>query len=400
MQATILVVDQRRAARRALSTELAEAGFRVIEAADGLEAYALFQREAPDLVLSDLAMPLCDGIELVERIRVNSQVPIVLFSSEAGVPQAVAAVKCGADDFVASEDLEIDEIVALAQRKLGAGIRAAEQFEDALPGRNPAIVRARDRLEAIAPLSEPVLVLGEPGTGRVAAVAALHRVSRPLGPLQTLDAVAYDDWPDLPRRGTAHVVNVERMSPPAQVAWLRRLERDRGDVRWVASGGTSVVDPDGSLIAALRDRLARFCVSLPTLRERPEDVPRIARRLAERAGVRLGRSHRLGTMALERLRSSSWPGNMAELDAVIERAAAFSTQSEIDVTTVSDAMSEVRWSIEGLRDARARDERESLLGALEATGGNVTRTAARLGRSRAAIYRMVERHGVPLRRDT
>ena len=77
---------------------------------------------------------------------------------------------------------------------------------------------------------------------------------------------------------------------------------------------------------------------------------------------------------------------------------AFSSEAEIDAASVDEVLSEMRWSVQGLRDSRAREERKALLVALEETGGNVTRTAKLLGRSRAAVYRMVERHGVPLRR--
>ena len=103
---------------------------------------------------------------------------------------------------------------------------------------------------------------------------------------------------------------------------------------------------------------------------------------------------------MRRLRAHRWSRNVAELESVIEKLVAFTKGSEIGAEEVESVLSEVGFSVEGLRRQREQDERGELIAALEKTGGNVTRTAALLGRSRAAVYRMVERHGVPLRRHS
>ena len=345
MTRTILVVDDRGAPRRALANELSDAGFRVVQAADGLEGFACFEREAPDLVLSDLAMPRCDGLELVGRIRAASAVPIVLFTSQGGVRDAVAAVKCGADDFVASQDLEIEELVALAESHAGTGVRPAEELARSLPGNSPSITRARDRLEALAPLGAPVLLTGEPGTGRAAAARALHRLGRARRPFQRVEASGLVEWPRPARHATVYVEGIDDLAPALQESWLRLLDAPGSGERWVASGGPGAADPGGPLHPELRARLARFCVALPPLRERPEDVPRVAREFARAASERFGRPRRLGPAALERLRAAPWPGNATELAQVVEQAIAFSTSAEIDVTTVNDVLAEVRWSV-------------------------------------------------------
>ena len=404
MQATVLVVDDRKAPRRALTAELEDAGFRVVQAGDGIEAFERFELESPDLVLSDLVMPRCNGVELCGRIRASSSVPVILFTAHGGVREAVAAVKSGADDFVVSADAELEDLVALAAERIGmrAG-GAGELLERALPGESPAIQRARERIEAIAPLPAPVLITGEPGSGRTTTAQLLHRLGASQAePFARVDAVGLEGWPRRaarPREGSIHVAGVEELAERVQRAWLRELDGGTTGARWIASGATDTLDP-GLLLPELAARLARFHIRLPSLRERPEDVPRVARQRLDEVGTRLGRPRTLSPAALRRMRAQPWPGNVAELTSALERMVAFSAphETEIGEAAVDEVLCEMRWSVESMRDSRAREERKALMAALEETGGNVTRTAAVLGRSRAAVYRMVQRHGVPLRR--
>ena len=399
MRGRVLVVSGREVLRALLGSELAQAGFRVTGARDGVEGFERFQREAPDLVVSDLDMPRCDGIGLVGRIRKCSSVPVMVYTPSGGVRDAVAAMKSGADDFVDSSDVGVEEFVARAAARVrvaAAAVGPSELLVE-LPGGSPAILRARARVEALAPLSEPVLVTGEPGTGRKSAARALHRLGRPECPFLCLDSEALGSWPSLPQRGSVYVGGIDRLSKALQESWLRELEAQRHDVRWLASGSPAVASSRGPLLSELAERLRRFHVPLPTLRERPEDVPRIARQLVESLGARLRRPRRFTDCALQRLRAHPWSRNVAELQIVVEKLVAFSSDREIDGTAVAGVLAEVGFSVEGLRRERERQERDQLIAALEETGGNMTRTAARLGRSRAAVYRMVERHGVPLR---
>jgi DNA-binding NtrC family response regulator len=399
----VLIVSHRAGPRGLLGAALIEGGCTLLEAADGLEGFACFQREAPDLVVSDLEMPRCDGIGLLRRIRLGSSAPVIIYASGAGPSAVVAALRSGADDFVDAEEVPTKEFAARTLARLPS--RGWERPGTAallveLPGGAPAILRARRRVEALAPLDEPVLVTGEPGTGRESAARALHRLGRPESPFLGLDAEGLGDWPTLPKRGSVYVGAVERLSGCLQESWVRELEAPRYDVRWLASGPPSTATGHGPLLPELAARLRRFELPLPTLRERPEDVPRIARQSVERIGSRMGRHCRLSERAMRRLRAHHWSRNVAELESVVEKLVAFTKGSEIGAEEVENVLSEVGFSVEGLRHQREQDERGGLIAALEETGGNVTRTAALLGRSRAAVYRMVERHGVPLRRHT
>ncbi len=414
MEPTVQIVGEEPALLEALVLAFKEQGFRVVEAADAAEGWRCFRREAPDLVLSELGRArLPAGIELLLRIRRASRTPVVLFAteSEGGVEDAVRAVKCGADDFVVAPEVELAPRLVRVARHLtrpapGDAAAARQLLQGQLPGSSPAIGRVRERIIALAPLCERVLVTGEPGSGRETAARALHALATPERPFVALCAAALPHLPTPPRQGSIYLRDVEQLAPMLQRAWLEQLESGARDGRF---GARWVVGAEPALVARARAgmapfdptlarHLARFELALPSLRERPEDVPHIARVLVERAGARLGRRTRLSDEAAHRLRLEVWTGNLTELAGVIEKLVAFSSGARIEQSEVEEVIGDLRLSVESLRDYQALAERERLLEALAETGGNVSRTATMLGRSRTTIYRMAERNGVRLRR--
>jgi DNA-binding NtrC family response regulator len=108
MPHTVLVVDDQARARRALAAELEDAGFQVLEAGDGEEAWDCFQNERPDLVITDMVMPRADGLELLSRVRSRSETPVLIFTAYGSVESAVSALKGGAQEFVVSPDVEVE----------------------------------------------------------------------------------------------------------------------------------------------------------------------------------------------------------------------------------------------------------------------------------------------------
>ncbi len=408
---TVLVVDDQERARRLLGSELATAGFSVIEAADGEEGWASFCESQPEVVVTDMAMPRCDGIELLRRIRSRSDVPVIVFSGHGSVSSAADAFKAGADDFLDSLDMEIDDLVARVRQSAGSDQKppSNDAIEERIVGGSPAISRIRWQIAGLAPLSTPVLVTGEQGTGRSLAIDTMHSLGATgSGTLRRFEAAAFvpADFADPGTIGAVHLADVERLTPDAQRYWAHRLARDERSsmppaLRLFAS--TAVPLPErveaGRFDASLARALLRFQVEMPPLRERPGDVPTIARTLLGRIGRSVGRPRiQLSPAALETLAACKLPENIGQLERLLERAVAYSLGKRIRRQTIEDLMADLERTVAGMREEHRLHERERLLETLQETGGNITHTAEILEKSRAAVYRLIAKHDIPLAR--
>jgi DNA-binding NtrC family response regulator len=261
--------------------------------------------------------------------------------------------------------------------------------------------RLKSQLLGLAGLPFPVLFSGEGGSGRRQAARALHAIGPyPEAPLLELDARSSAVPDGLPARGTVILVDVDALDEEAQAYWAR-IARGRGlgpRVLATASASFPLRVCEQGFDDALGNALLRFAVQVPTLRERRSDVGGIARHFAAEIAHELGRPERtLSEGALEALRATRWPGNVAELRRVVDRALAFSAGNEVSREEVDAVLGEVRMSVAVLRERHRSEEREALLRALSDHGGNIARAAEQLGRSRAALYRLAHKHGVALR---
>jgi len=410
MAESVLVVDDQDQPRMALVAELVDAGFDVFEAPDGEKAWALFRKVQPDLVVTDMVMPNSDGIDLLRRVRAHSEVPVVMFTAHGSVETAVAALKGGADEFITSSDVDLEELIQLVRSTLARhapGERDAQAtLKQRLPGNSRAIRRLRGRVSALAPLSNPVLVTGEAGAGRDAVVEALHDLGSTGGrALARIEAASFGARDPIPEKGAVYLDGAEKLARDRQPIWLSYLEREGVGVR---AGARVLVSASDHLAARMTaddfDRklgniLLRFHIHVPPLRERLEDVPDLAASMVERLAAEVGRRRvRLSAPALEVLGNYRWPGNLRQLERVLERAVAFSKGREIRREVVEEVLGEIEESVASIRERYSTEEREALLTALRDTGGNVSRTADILGRSRPAIYRLIEKYEIPLTR--
>ncbi|MDP7300093.1 MAG: response regulator [Myxococcota bacterium] len=406
MPGVVLVVDDRARPRRALAHELEDAGYAVVEAQDGVEGWRLFGQHQPDVVVSDMVMPRSDGLELLNRIRASSDIPVLLFTARGSIESAASAFKAGADDFVASSDVTVEDLVSLVDRAV-AGNRPSHEHTDLagrLIGSSDAMRRVRERVSALAPLRTPVLVCGEQGTGRDSVVSALHELgSTAQEDFATFDCANFEPGGRLPATGAIYLDGVEALSPTAQRYWGERVARSVSDnlrdpVRLFASASERFVDRvrSGAFESDLAAVLLRIVIELTPLRERSEDVPELADALTRRATEHIGRQVRLSPAAKATLSAYPWRQNCVGLARVIERCVAFSRGRTIRRQLVQEILSEDEPSIAGIREQNTLREREEVIHAIESTGGNVSRAARKLGRSRGAIYRLIERHGIPL----
>jgi DNA-binding NtrC family response regulator len=409
MRSRVLVVDDRRSSRQALAAELEDAGFDVIEAEDGSHGWSRFCARTPDLVITDMVMPESDGIELLTRIRSRSQVPVVVFTAHGSIEATVTALKRDADEFVASEEMDAEELVERVSRLLEKALPAdlSSRIAERILGESPAVQRVRERIAGLAALAEPVAICGEPGSGRDTVARALHDfgVTRG-GEFLQVDSSGRGATGRLPESATIYLDDLDGFPRDAQRYWFERLSAGARihslQMRVIASLSRPVAMAleERRLDPELARWFLRFEISLPPLRERPSDIPILAHALAERLGRSLGRPGvRLAPEVTRRLREEHWPGNVRELALVLEKLIAFSPSKEIRLADLVEILAEVRESVARIRERQGMIERQTLIDTLRSTGGNVTRAAERLGRSRAAVYRLAEKHGLPLRRE-
>ena len=459
----VWVVDDDRSVRFVLVTALREAGYRVDDFGNAADALAaLGERGAPDLLFTDVRMPGEDGLVLLDKLKARApQLPVIVMSAYTDIASTAGAFRGGAHEFL-SKPFDLDEVVALAARTLGTTDTAADDAADAFPaalhdtdalvGDTPAmrtLFRAIGRL-AQAPLS--VLVTGETGTGKELVARALHRESpRAAQPFVALNTSAIPAelleselfgheagaFTGAQRRhlgrfeqadgGTLFLDEIGDMPLPLQTRLLRVLAEGeffrvggraliRVDVRVIAAThqdlGTLVAD--GRFRADLLHRLDVVRLHLPPLRERRDDVPKLAERFLAAAAAKFhAPAKRLAPPALERLLMHHWPGNVRELENLCWRLAALTPGDAIGLADLDEALGAVgiastvagadsdwdthlaAWAraqlalgTAGLHaQARERFDRALLQAALDHTGGRRSEAASKLGLGRNTLTR-------------
>jgi DNA-binding NtrC family response regulator len=448
-KARILVADDEAPQREILSRILSGEGYEVITAPDGSAASELLRSAEPDVLLTDMKMPEMDGMALLEFARREApRLPVILLTAFGSVPQAIAAVRAGAFDFL-TKPLDRDALLiaigrAAAQsalRRENEALRAAlgEKFRfGAMVGEHPAMQAVYATLAKVAASPATLLIVGESGTGKEMVAKAVHYNSPRAGkPFVAVNCAAIPEG----------LIESELFGHE-KGAFTGAVERKRGGVRGgpggdalsstrsatcrsrcspsccgccrsgssAASAGNEKLKADVRIVAASNQRLeeqvahGRFrqdlyyrlnviIVSLPPLRERQSDIPRLAAHfLAKYAGSAAGNGppKTLAPAALKKLIAYPWPGNVRQLEAVIERTILLSDGPEI---TVEDLPVEVRENLihpggprveippEGL-DLEAY-ERAILLKAFESCGRNVSRAARLLKLTRRTMqYRL------------
>ncbi|HZX79097.1 nitrogen regulation protein NR(I) [Lysobacter sp.] len=459
--ARVWVVDDDRSVRFVLATALREAGYTVDgfeNARDALDALA--DRGAPDLLFTDVRMPGDDGLVLLDKLKAQApRLPVIVMSAYTDVASTAGAFRGGAHEFL-SKPFDLDDAVALARQTLATVEAApapsremAATQEDALIGDAPAmraLFRAIGRL-AQAPLS--VLITGETGTGKELVARALHRESpRATAPFVALNTAAIPAelleselfgheagaFTGAQRRhtgrfeqahgGTLFLDEIGDMPLPLQTRLLRVLaegeffrvggrELIRVDVRVIAATHQDLESlvAEGRFRADLLHRLDVVRLRLPPLRERREDVPRLAERFLRSAAERFDAPvKRFAPAALERMTAYDWPGNVRQLENLCWRLAALAPSDTIALPDLDEALAATpgkdsaqaaddddwerrlsawaRAQLELGRDdihaqARERFERALFDAALAHTGGRRTEAAARLGLGRNTLTR-------------
>ncbi len=398
---TVLVVDDNPDALELVGAELTAAGYSVSTAGDGVEGWARFRSQRPDLVVSDVRMPKQDGFELLRKIREVSDAPVIMLTAHADVPAAVAALRAGATDFLCFPD-QIGQLGPRARALLPE--RDTEEARDAasalISGDAPSVRDLRARVRSLAALDVPVLVTGEAGSGRRQVVAALHTLAKDLGPLFEVSA----NSSALPKKRSALLLSgLEACCGELQDFWAATLRApEAAQISRVFAVATSQLSTRVEHLDFRRDlwqRLSRFRLEAPPLRARSQDIPALAREALREIAEALGRPEiTLTPGAVDSLRRMPWPGNLPELRDVLEQAVAFGQGARVDREEIERA---VEWvianredSLSNRRAGRHNADRQRLIELLDACGGNIAEMGRRLNLTRGAVAYRLKKHGL------
>jgi two-component system response regulator AtoC len=462
----ILVVDDEPNLRRVLSALLARDDYDVHTAEDGERALAVLGEHHIDMVVTDLRMPKIDGMELLRRVRaMDEELPVVIITAHGTVDNAVEALKTGAFDYITKpfDQTEVRTIVrkALRTRDLAA-TEATRQTESVVGeemrfgiiGTSTAIRDLCAVIERVADTPTTVLVTGESGTGKELVARALHenssRRDKPFikvncaaipRDLMESELFGYERGAftgavgskpgrfELAHGGTLFLDEIGTIPTEMQVKLLRSLQESefervggiktiRVDVRLVAATNSDLRHEIevGSFRDDLYYRLNVVPIRLSPLRERADDIPLLVRHFLSKFNNRLNKSiYGISAEAEVALMSHPWPGNIRELENVIERAVLFADTQQIQLADLSPELREsnlsqrprasvapptmdVSGSIEGLKEqvkaAMSRLERELIQRALDQTAGNVTHAARLLKISRKGLQLKMKELGL------
>jgi two-component system response regulator AtoC len=452
--AHVLIVDDELNIRRVLAAMLKREGYEVTAAADGEQALLVLQKTPVHVVVTDLVMPRLGGLELLKRVSADfPDVPVIVITAHGSVDTAVAALKSGAFDYITKpfEQDELKKVIAKAARahdleRQNVHGPSGDGEKPPLVGQSPAMKSIYDIIAKVADSPSTVLITGESGTGKELVAQALHRgSSRRDKPLIKVNCAAipkdlveselfgYEKGAftgavgskpgrfELADGGTLFLDEIGEVPVEMQVKLLRALQESefervggiktlRVDVRLIAATNRDLKQliAGGRFREDLYYRLNVVPISLPALRERKEDIPLLVQHFIEKYDKRLGKKvERVEDEGLQFLLGYSWPGNIRELENLMERSVLFAEGPTILGSSLPDSLRErapgstVPIAAVGplgaiaapsgasmkeiVRHAQAELERELITRALEETSGNVTRAAKRLQISRKSL---------------
>jgi DNA-binding NtrC family response regulator len=442
----VLVADDEKNLRDLIVRELERKGHEAVGVPDGKAALDRLREDMPDVLLLDMRMPRIEGIEVLRALGEMPEAPqVIVMTGFQDVANAVEAMKLGAYDYL-TKPARIEELDVLIRKAAEKGrlirqntvLRAQLDPEGVATSvgivtASPAMEEVLRLVDRVAPTDSSVLVLGESGTGKELIARAIHerspRAAQAFVPIhcgalprEVLESELFGHEKgaftgavsfkpgliELADGGTLFLDEIGEMEPDSQVKLLRVLESHA----FFRVGGTRRRSVDMRLVAATNRDLAEairanefrqdlyyrintIALTLPPLRERPEDVGLLAAHFLEQNAA-YGRK-RLSPAALRCMEAYGWPGNVRELQHAIQRAVILGKGDEIEP---EDLPAELRTGRGGATDRAAEGgsleemERQHIIATLRKVGGHRAKAAALLGIDPKTLYRKLLTYGI------
>jgi DNA-binding NtrC family response regulator len=437
----VLVVDDESGVRFGIRDFLEQHGYEIEEAESCQDAQHLFRSSRPDIVIADYMLPDGTALDLLPRLReIDSNIPLLVLTAHGSIDLAVRAIKEGAEQFL-TKPLELPTLLVILQRllqkqrnyhkQLASKSRQVRQAIDPFVGTSTAIRALADQAKKILSTESPVLILGETGTGKGVLARWLHEnspradeafvdlncagLTRELLETElfghekgafTSATASKQGLFEVAHRGTIFLDEVGDVDLQIQPKLLKVLEekrfrrlgdvRDRQvDVRLIAATHQDL----GQLVREKRFRddlyfrISTIPLSFPSLRERIEDIPTLAKYMLDKVGADLGRGElHLDQGCIQALQAYSWPGNIRELRNVIERAVLLSEQKQITLNDLHfDGHTQVGAPFLDSRLTLLELEKQHIERVLQEEHGRVEIAAKRLGIPRSSLYQKIKK---------
>jgi two-component system response regulator PilR (NtrC family) len=452
----ILVVDDERSMRELLAIVLRREGYEVLLAENGRAAIDLLEREPVDLLISDIKMPDLSGVDVLRAAKaIDQDILGIMITAFASTESAVEAMRLGACDYL-SKPFDIDLLKMKVREKienrqlrqenvlLKRTLGLAHQFANII-GRSEAMLAVFKMIETVARTNSTILLTGESGTGKGLVAQAIHfhslRRDKPMVslncgamPENLLESELFGHMRgaytgadsnkkgllEVAEKGTVFLDEIGEMSAVMQVKLLRVLQ----ERRFRRVGGLEELTADIRVVAATNQDLTRLIaegrfredlfyrinvipIALPPLRERREDIGLVAEHFLAKYAEQMGKAITgISHQAMELLVQHDWPGNIRELENVIERAVALEASPTIlpdslPASVRGDAPRAVQAPVEALPEsgfdleAHVKDiERGYIAEALKRAGGNLTKAGKLLGLEFRQVRYLVKKYNL------
>jgi len=434
-QYRLLVVDDEQDVLSLLETLLKKDGHEVETATSGEEALAKMEENIPDLVITDLYMDGMNGMQLMESIHSKTPLlPVIILSGQAQIRDAVKATHMGSTAFL-TKPIDKDKLSEQVRYTLNvsANGRKDSEFAEGIIYKSNIMAELVDLSMAVAATNVTVFISGETGTGKEIFARAIHKGSERSGapfigincgaiPEQLLEselfghekgaftgaATRHEGLFRAANGGTLFLDEIGDMPLSLQVKLLRVLQDM--EVRPVGSTKTYSIDVriisashrdldemvnSGEFRSDLYYRLKVVPLEMPKLSERCEDIPLLADHfLEEHAQANNKKKKHLSPESLDYLMAAMWPGNIRQLNNVIELCATLSKTKTISLSLIRMGCQDRSKQMKTLKQAKLEFEKNYLIGILKISSGHVANAAKIAGRNRTEFYKLLNLHNI------